>query len=284
MTNQVATQFYPYTNLRAAFPLFVERALSITDPESTMGHREILWRSFALDGGPVATMADLKARLDVSQRHVTNSRSQILETLRSLMVIAEGDDGYRESSLATQIASLKSDLASLGCMIRGRHFRQLVAVHCGEPLNPRWFWLLAAVLGYRLLNCQEARQLDLPELWVDHDRVPRKMVVSMLTRLNSIQGQLSEVALNSLADELRKKHMTDEGLEVLTLLVQVCPDLEIHHGMVRTMTDALRNSRDRNIRVRRAAKAARSRTENLRSSSEYGGCAGKRTQVNPSIA
>lgn len=249
MTKQ--TGFKSQASLISAFPFVVEHVASSIDGCRSHLLRQIIWRSFALDGGPISTKACLAAASGMSQAGVDKIRQQVLESIRAELL--EGTTCLSQRAFK-QVMEIKNDLRRQGKIISGSAFRGLLQRRCGEPVHPRWFRLLATILGYLPVQGALAARLKLRDLWVSEKLIQEKAIDTMLKRLDVIQGTLREAYFSSLLMELRQQTGADLTARDLTNLLETIPALEIHHGVVRTVSGYLLNPRDRGLRQRDDAK------------------------------
>ncbi|TVQ41810.1 MAG: hypothetical protein EA370_01030 [Wenzhouxiangella sp.] len=234
-----------------AFPFIVERMLCSAEQRISQAMRLVLWRSFALDGGPVATRASLAAALGLSHAGIEALKKQALENMRTQLEAGSPD---LPESVTRQVRQVAGDLEQLGEIITGTTFRKLVQSRCGASINPRWFRLLAATLGYAPLHGAQAGKLSVRDLWIRESLLDGKAVDRLLQPLISMQGTMGEAPLGSLLQELRSRTGADITTRGLTTLIEVMPALEIHYGVVRTVTSYLPSPRDRNLRIRSDAR------------------------------
>lgn len=239
------------TSLVSAFPFIVEGVLSSIDRNGSNTMRHILWRSFALDGGPIATRASLAAATGTSHAGVEKLRNQVLESIRAEL---HHESTSLPESLSRQAKRIRSDLNQIGEIITGVAFRKLLQLRCGEPVHPRWFRLLAITLGYLPLQGARAGTLELRDLWISESLVREKAIDRVLQSLDAMQGTLRESSFGTLLMDLREQTGAAITTRGLTTLIEAMPALEIRDGVVRTVTSYLHKPRERSLRLRNDAR------------------------------
>ena len=133
-------QFHPVRD----FPWLVEQAFTLSPECQRARDRHILWRRFALDGGPVTPVSELARKHRIPHWQVRQICQAIVERLAELVqqLPASRMSGRNGQCAWTQ---LQMDLTSSGVDMGIKQFQRIVQATFGSPINSRWLGLFAAV-------------------------------------------------------------------------------------------------------------------------------------------
>ena len=127
------------------FPWLVEQALTLSPEGQRARDRQILWRRFALDGGPVTPVSELARKHRIPHWQVRQICEAIVGHLSELIqqLPASRMSGRNGQCAWTQ---LQMGLTRSGAGIGVKQFQSIVRTSFGSPINSRWLGLFAAVV------------------------------------------------------------------------------------------------------------------------------------------